>query len=66
MVPDIELRRAQLYLCYLGETLDVDGVYGKKSRAAVVKFRESQGMAGGERIDKALIEALQAKVRALG
>ena len=65
LVPDIELRRAQLYLTYLGETLDVDGVYGKRSRAAVVKFRESQGMAGGERIDKALIEALQAKVRAL-
>ncbi|MBC7939500.1 MAG: N-acetylmuramidase family protein, partial [Chitinophagaceae bacterium] len=65
LVPDIELRRAQMYLGFLGETLDADGIYGKKSRAAVVKFRESVGLAGGERIDKALLEALRSRVRAL-
>jgi hypothetical protein len=63
-LPDIEVRRAQLYLTYLGYTPGaVDGVHGKFSRSAVVKFREDHAMPGGERVDKGLLEALGARVQ---
>lgn len=65
LVPDLDVRAAQLYLTYLGETLDVDGLYGKRSRAAVVTFKETAGLPGGERVDRALLDALRARVAAL-
>ncbi len=65
LVPDLDVRAAQLYLSYLGEKLDVDGLYGKFSRATVVKFKASAGLSGGERVDKALLEALRQRVAAL-
>jgi N-acetylmuramidase len=65
-LPDIDVRRAQLYLTYLGFAPGgVDGLYGKRSRDAVLAFRQASGVGSGERIDKALLDALQAKVAAL-
>lgn len=65
-LPDLGVRAAQLYLTYLGYALgDIDGIYGRKSRAAVVEFKLAHGLGGGERVDKALLEALRAQVQAL-
>lgn len=65
-LPDIEVRRAQLYLTYLGfNPQGIDGLHGKFSRNAVVKFREANGLGTGDRVDKPLLAALQAKVAAL-
>ena len=65
-LPDIEVRRAQLYLTYLGfDTGGVDGIHGKRSRSAVGAFREKNSLGSGERVDKALLDAMQAQVRAL-
>lgn len=65
LVPDLDVRAAQLYLSFLGERLGVDGLYGKFSRATVLKFKASAGLSGGERVDKALLDALRERVRAL-
>ena len=65
-LPDVDVRRAQLYLTYLGFAPGtVDGMHGKRSRSAVAAFRERNGLQPGDRVDKGLLEALQARVRAL-
>lgn len=65
-LPDLKVRAAQLYLSYLGYVPgDIDGLYGRKSRAAVVEFKAANGLAGGERVDRALLDALRARVQAL-
>jgi len=65
LTQDVEVRRAQLLLTYLGYApRGVDGLHGKFSRSAVVKFRQDNGMTVTERVDKALIAALMAKVQA--
>ena len=65
-LPDIEVRRAQLYLTYLGLAPGaVDGLHGKRSRSAVAQFRAANALGSGDRVDKALLEALQARVAAL-
>ena len=65
-LPDIDIRRAQLYLTYLGfNPQGVDGIHGKMSRSAVVKFREVAGVGTGDRVDQALLAELQARVKTL-
>ncbi len=65
-LPDLNVRAAQLYLTYLGYVLgEADGLYGRRSRAAVVEFKLAQGLSGGERIDRTLLDALRARVQAL-
>lgn len=65
-LPDLNVRAAQLYLTYLGYALgDIDGLYGRRSRAAVVEFKTASGLPGGERVDGALLAALRAQVQAL-
>lgn len=65
-LPDVEVRRAQLYLTYLGFAPGaVDGLHGKLSRSAVARFRHDGGLATGDRVDTPLLDALQARVRAL-
>ena len=65
-LPDIEVRRAQLYLTYLGYAPGaIDGLHGKMSRSAVVKFRETNKLGNSDRVDKGLLDAMQARVRAL-
>ena len=59
-------RRAQLYLTYLGFAPGgIDGLHGKFSRSAVVKFREGNGLGSSESVDKALLDALHAKMQTL-
>ena len=66
VLPDIEVRRAQLYLTYLGLAPgSIDGLHGKRSRSAVAQFREANALGSGDRVDKALLDALQARVAAL-
>lgn len=65
-LPDLNVRSAQLYLSYLGYAVgDIDGLYGRRSRAAVVDFKTVNGLSGGERVDRALLDALRAKVQSL-
>ncbi len=66
VLPNIDIRRAQLYLTYLGFTPgEVDGLHGKMSRSAVSRFREANGLERGDKVDKALLDALQSGVQAL-
>jgi hypothetical protein len=63
-LPDIEVRRAQLYLTYLDFAPGaIDGVHGKRSRSAVAKFREENGMSHSDRVDKMALDAMQKQVR---
>jgi hypothetical protein len=65
-LPDLPIRTAQLYLTYLGYAPgSIDGLHGKRSRSAVAAFRESCAMPAGDRVDKALLESLEQRVRAL-
>lgn len=65
-LPDIEVRRAQLYLTYLGyDTGGIDGIHGKRSRSAVARFREENGLDNNDRVDKAALDAMKRKVRDL-
>jgi hypothetical protein len=66
VLPDIDVRRAQLYLTYLGfDTGGVDGIHGKRSRSAVGRFREENGLGDGDRVDGVTLETLRERVRAL-
>ena len=65
-LPDIEIRRAQLYLTYLGfDTGAIDGIHGKRSRSAVARFREQNAMVSSDRVDNAVLDAMQKQVRKL-
>jgi hypothetical protein len=65
-LPDIEVRRAQLYLTYLQyDTGGIDGIHGKRSRSAVASFREKNGLNNSDRVDKPLLDVMQQKVRDL-
>lgn len=62
-LPDIIVRRAQLWLTYAGFKLGrIDGVIGKMTRAAVQAFQESRGLADSDEINDDLITALRAAV----
>lgn len=63
VLPDVEVRRAQLWLTYLGYAPGaVDGLHGKLSRSAVVRFRADAGLASSDRVDKALLAVLAQRV----
>ena len=65
-LPDIEVRRAQLYLTYLRfDPGAIDGIHGKRSRSAVVKFREENALGKSDGVDKTTLDAMQAKIRNL-
>jgi hypothetical protein len=65
-LPDIEVRRTQLYLTYLEfDTGTIDGIHGKRSRSAVARFREKNEMGNSDRVDKAALDAMQKQVREL-
>ena len=65
-LPDVEIRRAQMYLTYLGYAPGtIDGIHGKFSRSAVSLFRNKNGLGDSDRIDQALLGVMQAQVRAL-
>lgn len=65
-LPDVEVRRAQLWLTYLGYAPGaVDGLHGKFSRSAVARFRADAAVGSGDRVDKALLAALARRAAAL-
>jgi N-acetylmuramidase/Putative peptidoglycan binding domain len=62
-LPDLLARQAQVLLTFLGiNPGGIDGVVGKRTRSAVVRFREQQGLPSSDQIDAALIAALTAAV----
>lgn len=62
-LPDLLVRQAQVLLTFLGiNPGGIDGVVGKRTRSAVVRFREEQGLPSSDQIDAALIAALTAAV----
>jgi N-acetylmuramidase-like protein/putative peptidoglycan binding protein len=64
-VPDLQVRQAQALLTFLGiDPNGVDGILGKRTRGAVVQFREQNSLGDSDEIDDALIAALRAQVQA--
>jgi hypothetical protein len=58
-MPDLDLRAAQLYLTFGGfDPGPVDGVLGKRTRAALVEFQTEQGLPATGEVDDAVLEAL--------
>jgi len=64
-LPDIRVRQAQALLTFLGmEPNGVDGISGKGTQSAIVRFRQQNGMGNSGEIDDALIAAMSAKMGA--
>jgi hypothetical protein len=64
-LPDIRVRQAQALLTFLDiDPGGVDGMAGRLTRAAVVRFRAAHGMGISDQIDDALIDALTAALTA--
>ena len=62
-LPDLLVRQAQVLLTFLKlNPGGIDGVPGKQTRSAVVRFRESAGLGNSDVIDAALIAAMRAKM----
>jgi hypothetical protein len=60
-LPDIQVRQAQALLTFLGiDPNGVDGMVGKRTRAAVMQFRAAHGLGNSDQIDDTLIAALAA------
>ena len=66
VLPDIQVRRAQMYLTYLGFAPGaVDGIYGKRSRSSVTQFKQVRGLPLDDEVDDATLQRLQDDVRAM-
>lgn len=64
---DPQVRRAQELLKLFGYyRIDVDGIEGPQTRAAVREFRRERGLGGGERVDTALLDQLDRELRQRG
>jgi N-acetylmuramidase/Putative peptidoglycan binding domain len=62
-LPDLLVREAQVLLLFVGiDPGGIDGIEGKRTRSAVVRFREQQGLPSSDQIDASLIAALTAAV----
>lgn len=58
-LPDIDTRAAQLYLGYRAFTgITVDGVAGPRTRAALMKFQQQNGLPATGQVDDATLAAL--------
>jgi hypothetical protein len=65
-MPDLAVRQAQLLLTFLGFAPGViDGVLGKRTRSAVVLFRQQQGLGSSDAVNGPLLDALEASVNLL-
>jgi peptidoglycan hydrolase-like protein with peptidoglycan-binding domain len=65
-MPDLAVRQAQLLLTFLGFAPGViDGVLGKRTRSAVVLFRQQQGLGSSDAVNGPLLDALAAAVNLL-
>ena len=59
-VPSIDIRTAQARLTYLGfDVGGVDGVLGKRTRAAILAFQKARGLDATSALDAATIDALK-------
>lgn len=62
-LPDLAVRQAQMLLTFLGFAPGViDGVLGKRTRSAVVLFRQQQGLGTSDSVTGALLAALSQTV----
>jgi hypothetical protein len=62
MLPDIELRAAQLYLTFLGdEPGPVDGVPGPRTRSALREFQLREGLTPTGNVSDRVLELLEAR-----
>lgn len=58
-LPDLHIRTAQLYLMYLGFAPGlVDGVWGKRTRAAMNQFQSARGIPQTDRLDDLTFERI--------
>jgi len=63
VVPDLTVRRAQVLLLFAGfDPGRIDGINGKRTRSAVVRFRKLKGLPLSEVIDDDLLAALDASL----
>jgi hypothetical protein len=64
-LPDLDVRRAQVLLMFLGiDPGRIDGIAGKRTRSAVVEFRQEAGLPPSDEVNAALLDALAARVQA--
>ena len=62
-LPDLEIRSAQMLLMFLDiDPGAIDGIPGKRTRSAVMRFREQRGLPVSDRVDGELIAALLTSV----
>jgi len=62
-VPDLAVRRAQVLLLFAGfDPGRIDGINGKRTRSAAVRFRTLGGLPISEEIDAGLLAALEASL----
>jgi hypothetical protein len=62
-VPDLDVRLAQVFLMFLGIDVGrIDGIAGKRTRSAVVQFRQQAGLPVSDKVDAELLAALAARV----
>jgi peptidoglycan hydrolase-like protein with peptidoglycan-binding domain len=60
VLPDIDVRGAQLYLTYLGyQPGAIDGITGRRTRSALAEFQLQEGLPVTERLDKATMPRLR-------
>jgi hypothetical protein len=58
-LPDLRVRQTQVLLMFLGHDVGrIDGILGRRTRSAIVGFREERGLPSDDEIDDRLIEAL--------
>lgn len=63
-LPDLAVRRVQLLLTYVGiDPGGVDGIIGRRTRGAIIRFREQHELTSSDEIDDELLAAL---VEAIG
>jgi len=64
-LPDLDVRRAQVFLMFLGiDPGRIDGIAGKRTRSAVARFRDQTGLPPSEDVDAALLDALAVHTQA--
>jgi peptidoglycan hydrolase-like protein with peptidoglycan-binding domain len=61
-LPSFQVRAAQLSLIYLGYSPgEVDGWFGSKTQAVLIKFQKSEGLPTTGLLDEASLTALREK-----
>jgi N-acetylmuramidase len=62
-MPDLDVRRAQMLLMFLDiDPGAIDGIAGKRTRSALARFRQQEGVMPSEDVDAAVLALLAARV----